>query len=84
MYVLEISHETCMENNFLVGLSPEEMWKHLVSMWYIFGFIQPNLKLLACGLIAEASTYSKTSASLCPMARADQSRGEQPDLGVIK
>lgn len=53
-------------------------------MWYIFGFIQPNLKLLACGLIAEASTYSKTSASLCPVARADQSSGEQPDLGVIK
>lgn len=52
MCVLGISHERCMEDGFLVGLSPEEMWKHLFSMWCIFGFIQPNLKLLARGLIA--------------------------------
>lgn len=83
MCVLGISHETYMEGNFLVGLSPD-LWKHLFSVWYIFGFVQPNLKLLAHGLVAEASTYSKTSASLHPVARADQSRGEQPGLGVIK
>lgn len=72
-----------MEDNFLVGLSPD-LWKHLFSMWFIFGFIQPNLKLLAHGLTAEASTYSKASDSLCPVARAGQSRDKQPDLEVIK
>lgn len=72
-----------MEDNFLAGLSPD-LWKHLFSIWYIFGFIQPNLKLLAHVLIAEGNTYSKATASFFPVARADQSRDEQPDLGMIK
>lgn len=83
VWVLGISHETCVEDNFLAGLSPD-LWKHLFSIWCIFGFLQPNHKFLAHLLTAEASTYSKTSANLCPMARADQSRDERPDLGMMR